>query len=310
MKSSSKDLKENPKKSRSLMILFFKDLGDAIFRNQTFDLAAELGYWSTLSLFPFAIVLLSLIGFIPLEGPLGEMDQKMTELVYQAMPTDAARLVDKTAHEVVGQPRGWLLVVSLLGAIWSASSAVSATITALNRAYEVQETRPFWWVKLLSLVATLGAALLILVSVSALILGPKVIDFLAAELSVGDFFHPLWVWARWPIVILSMVFMMACVYYFLPNVKQKFRLISPGSVTAVLLWVLASLGFDYYVSHFHNYAVTYGALGTAVILMTWLYISGWVVILGSEVNASLDRVVRGIKHSEQGTGELAEKQAS
>jgi len=118
----------------------------------------------------------------------------------------------------------------------------------------------------------------------------------------GGAFDQLWAVLRWPVAALAMMTMVACMYYFLPNVKQKWRFITPGSTVAVLAWILASLGFRLYVTHFNSYAKTYGALGTVVILLVWLYLSGLMIIMGGEINAILDRVHKGILHTEKEPG--------
>jgi membrane protein len=107
---------------------------------------------------------------------------------------------------------------------------------------------------------------------------------------------------RWPVAALALMTMVACIYYFLPNVKQKWRFITPGSVVAVLAWIVSSIGFRLYVSHFSSYARTYGALGTVVVLLVWLYLSGLMLIMGGEINAILDRVHKGILHTEKEPG--------
>src|SRR4051812_31249411 len=112
---------------------FFREVFSSISRNSTFDLAAQLAYWSLLAVFPFLIFLLTVIGYLPLHG----LDQEVMSAIYQVMPADAAKLFDQTLHEVIGRQRGWLLVVALLGGVWSASGGISAVISALNRAYEV-----------------------------------------------------------------------------------------------------------------------------------------------------------------------------
>lgn len=277
---------------------FFKQLSQSVSKNQTFDLGAQLAYWSLLSLFPFAMFLLTIMGYMPLHG----LDRELMSFVYSAMPHDAAKLIESTLQEIVGKQRGWLLLAALGGAAWSAAGGVGATITALNRAYNVEETRPWWKIKLMSIGLVFGGAVLIIISLCGLLIGPDIAHKIFAWVGLGGFFDTVWKYLRWPVVIVAMMFMLALTYYLLPNVKQKFRFITPGAVVAVLLWAGASLAFNAYVAHFGSYAKTYGALGTAVVLMTWLYISGLVVILGGEINAILDHVAMGMHHTEQEAG--------
>lgn len=266
--------------------LFLRELLLSVQRNESVDVAAQLAYFALLSLFPFGIFVLTVIGYLPLAG----LERELMSLIYQAMPREAAELLDGTLHEVLGRQRSGLLFVSLLGTIWSASSGVSATMTALNRALGVPETRTYVRRKLLAIGFTLSAALLIIVATSALLIGPELLHAVFDWLSLESSFDLLWKWMRLPLALLAMIFLLALVYHFLPAKRPPLRPLSWGSVAAVFLWVLASLGLRTYVSHFGAYAKTYGTLGTAVVLMTWLYLSGLAVILGGEIDAVLARL--------------------
>jgi membrane protein len=142
---------------------FAKNLISNVWLDNIFDISAELAFWSILSLFPFMIFLLTLVGYLPVVG----LEQELMSFIQKALPTASAQLVEQTIHEVVGKQHGWLLVLSVLGALWWSSSGVSATITALNRAYDVEETRPMWKAKVLSIAITVGAAVFIIVATGA-----------------------------------------------------------------------------------------------------------------------------------------------
>jgi membrane protein len=193
-------------------------------------------------------------------------------------------------HEVLGKQRGALLVLSLLGGLWSGAGGVGTLIGALNRAYGVDETRPFWKIKLEAIVMAGLGGLLAVVAIGAMLIGPNVVHRLWAWLGVGGAFDTTWRYLRWPLSVFAMMVLLAAVYWVLPNFKHRFRLVSPGSAAAVLAWIGASMAFNGYVSHFNAYAKTYGTLGAAVVLLTWLYISGLVVICGGEINAALARL--------------------
>ncbi|MCU1282342.1 MAG: ribonuclease, partial [bacterium] len=259
---------------------FVRQLIESFGRNQPFDLAAQLAYFALLAFFPFAMFLLTLIGYIPLHG----LDTQILGAIYSVMPADVAKLCDATLHEIVGKQHGWLLWSTLAFALWTASGGASGLITALNRAYDVSETRPVWRVKLRALAVTLGGVVAIIIATAAMLVGPEIVRRIWSFFGFGGAFDQLWAILRWPVATLTMMTMVACMYYFLPNVKQKWRFITPGSTVAVLAWILASLGFRLYVSHFTSYARTYGALGTVVVLLVWLYLSGLMIILGGEIN--------------------------
>ena len=264
---------------------FAHELIAQVRRDRTLDLAAQFAYWSLLAFFPFCIFLLTLIGYIPLHG----LDRVVVGLIDRVMPAQAAAAFDKTLHEVVGRQRGWLLIVSLAGALWSATGGMSSTLTALNRAYAVEETRPWWRRKVLCTAMTAGGALLMIVATIAAMIGPGLIHRVWIFFDAGGDFFLLWRWARWPIVIVALMLALALVYHFLPNVKQPFRVFTPGAAFAIIAWVAISGAFNLYVSHFKSYAKTYGTLGAAVVLLTWLYLTGLAIILGGEINAVVER---------------------
>jgi membrane protein len=277
---------------------FVKQLVESIGRDQPFDLAAQLAYFALLALVPFLMFLLTVVGYVPLHG----LDQQILRAAFDVMPHDTALLLQSTVLEIVGKQRGWLLVSALVFAIWSASGAVSGLISALNRAYDVSETRPAWRVKLRALMVTVGAVIAVIVATAAMLIGPNIVRKIWAFFELGGAFDRLWALLRWPVAAFAMMTMLASIYYFLPNVKQRFRFITPGSVFAVVAWLVTSWGFRQYVSHFNSYAKTYGALGTVVVLLVWLYLSGLMLILGGEINAILDRVHKGIVHTEKEDG--------
>ena len=231
---------------------FARQFIESFSRNQPLDLAAQLAYFAVLAVFPFAMFLLTLIGYIPLHG----LDQQVLHAIYSVMPPEVAKLCDTTLHEIVGKQRGWLLVSTLVFALWTASGGASGLITALNRAYDVSETRAAWKVKLRAIAVTLGGVLTIIVATTAMLIGPEIIRRVWSFFGFGGYFDMVWAVLRWPVAALTMMLMVACIYYFLPNVKQKWRFITPGSVVAVLAWISASLGFRVYVSHFGSYART------------------------------------------------------
>lgn len=278
---------------------FARQFVESFSRNQPFDLAAQLAYYALLSLFPFIMFLLTVIGYVPLHG----LDRQVMNTIYDVMPPQAAQLLDQTIHEIIGQQRGWLLVVTLVFALWTASGGASGLITALNRAYDVAETRKSWRVRLRALAVTLAGVVATIVVTAAMLIGPGIVHRIWSFFGLGGAFDRIWALLRWPVAFFTVTVMLALVYYFLPNVKQRFRLITPGSVVAVLAWFVASLGFRLYVSHFTSYARTYGALATVVVLLVWLYLSSLMVILGGEINAIFDRVHHGIVHEEKEAGD-------
>jgi membrane protein len=248
------------------------------------DTAAQLSYYFLYSLFPFLFFIASTTAYLPLGGPMDQLINRLRPLV----PGQAMQLIDEHLHALVSQPRPRLLTFALFVSIWSASRGVDAVRRALNLAYDVKESRPWWKTEIASVGMTVAGAVLVLGAVAILIVGGDVGFWIAAKLGVQSEFLLLMRTLRWPVTALMIMTVAALSYYFLPDVEQEFKFITPGSVLGTLIWMLATWGFGRYVSAFGSYNVTYGSLGSVIVLLTWLYISGFIFLLGGEVNAVLE----------------------
>jgi len=250
------------------------------------DAAAALTYYATLSIFPALLVLVSLVG---LAGP--DNAQKLVDNLGQVVPGSAQQIIS-SAIESLQQTRGAGLaaVIGILFAIWSASGYVGAFMRAANTVFDVPEGRPVW--KTIPVRLAITIVLLLLMSISAIIVvftGP-----LARQ--AGDLFGlgaaavTAWGIAKWPVLLVILMFLVAILYWAAPNAKQPgFRWITPGGVVGVLLWLVASVGFAFYVANFGNYNKTYGALAGVIVFLVWMWISNLAILLGAELNAELDR---------------------
>jgi len=248
------------------------------------DTAAQLGFYLLFSLFPFLYFAATLIAYLPLQGAMDQLLARLRPMV----PGQAMELIDAHLRALVSQPRPKLLTVSLLGSIWSASRGVDAVRRALNLAYDVTESRSWWRTELAAMGMTLAGALLVLTAVALLVAGGHVGYWAADKLGIESYYVEVVRWLRWPVTALMIMTVAALTYYFLPDVKQRFKFITPGSVLGTLLWLLATWGFGRYVSAFANYNVTYGSLGGVIVLLAWLYLSGFIFLMGGEVNAILE----------------------
>jgi membrane protein len=257
-------------------------------RDDALGLAAQLAYYLILALFPFILVLVSLMGTFGspelASEVLGYFRQVVPEQAYEIIETFTANIISGRA-EAPG-----LLSFGILFTIWAASGAFAALINALNRAYDVQETRPFWKVRGIAILMTLGLSALILAGVLLLVVGEPIGRAVADIFGLGDLFLLVWDIVRWPVALFFMVFTVALLYYFAPDVEQPFRWITPGGLIGVLLWVLASVGFNFYVSNFGSYNKTYGSIGAVIILLLYLYISSLTILFGATLNATLVRM--------------------
>jgi membrane protein len=253
------------------------------------DCAAQLSYYFLFSLFPLLFFLVTLAAYLPFaHGAVEAMVERIAPLV----PGDALALVEEQLRSLVNQPRPKLLTVGLGVALWSASRGVDALRKALNLAYDVTESRPFWKTQAVAMFMTLVGTLLIPVSFTVFLLGGRLGEWLAEKLQVVDAFYVLWSWLRWPFTAALVMLMLALCYYVLPDVKQRFKYITPGSMLGTGLWLASTWGFTQYVEHFGKYNVTYGSIGGVVVLLLWLYLTGLIFILGGELNAILEHASR------------------
>lgn len=245
--------------------------------------AAALAYRAIFALFPFVIFLIALLGFLQLS----QFFDWLLEQTQTVMPQDAYQRFADVINQVRNNQQGGLLSFGAVLALWAASGGVRALMNALNKAYDVDESRPMWKLYALSVAYTLGLAVLIIGAVALMVLGPQPIEWLANQAGMGSLFVTLWTWLRIPVAIVLLIFTAALIYYAGPNVNQPFTFITPGAVIAVIIWVLASLGFSIYVSNFGSYNATYGSLGSVIVVLLFMYISAAVLLLGAEINAEL-----------------------
>lgn len=252
-------------------------------KNDMTTYASALAYRAIFSLFPFLLFLIAMLGMLDLQ----EFFTWLREQVSMMLPPDALNLVNPVIDQMQHQKSG-LLSVGILVALWSASIGVRSLMNAMNKAYGVEEGRPAWKLMLLSVLYTIGLAVILLMMAGLMIVGPQVIEWLASHVGLKDIVVILWTWLRLPVVVFLMMLVVAVLYYVTPDVEQKFRFITPGSVLAVIVWIAASVGFGIYVNNFGNYDATYGSIGAVIVLLLYFYISAAVLLFGAEMNAVIE----------------------
>ncbi|CDZ94222.1 YihY/virulence factor BrkB family protein [Pseudomonas saudiphocaensis] len=256
-------------------------------KNDMTTYASALAYRAIFSLFPFLLFLIAMLGMLDLQ----EFFTWLREQVSMMLPPDALNLVNPVIDEMQHQKSG-LLSVGILVALWSASIGVRSLMNAMNKAYRVEEGRPAWKLMLLSVLYTIGLAVILLMLAGLMIMGPQVIEWLASQVGLKDIVVILWTWLRLPLVVFLMMLVVAVLYYVTPDVEQDFRFITPGSVLAVIVWIAASIGFGIYVNNFGNYDATYGSIGAVIVLLLYFYISAAVLLFGAEMNAVIEHASR------------------
>lgn len=258
-----------------------RDTAAAFMDDDVPTYAAALAFRMFFSLFPFIIVLIAAFSFIDAPGLFEWLLAQSREF----LPEDAQGQVETVIGEVQGRRQGGLLSFGVLASLWMASAGVRTLMVALNRAYEVEEGRAWWKRWPLSVAYTVALGLLVVLSTALMVLGPRITawatDWAGAPTAVQNAIR----WLRVPLALALATGAVVLVYLALPNVRQRLRLVVPGAVVAVLLWTLVSYGFQMYVENFGSFGATYGSIGAVIILLTYLWLSGMVLLLGAELNA-------------------------
>jgi membrane protein len=250
--------------------------------------AAALTYYAVLSLFPALLVMVSLVGLVAKP----ETVTKFLTDVIGALGPDSAVDTFKGPIESVTSSSGTagiMAIVGVVAALWSASGYVGAFTEASNSIYEVEEGRPFWKLKPLQLLVTFICISLVAVTALALVISGPVATAIGDALGLGDAAVTAWQWGKWPVMVLLVVAILHVLYYASPNAKVRKKWISPGAALTLVVWIVASIGFAFYVANFGSYNKTYGTLGGVVVFLLWLWITNISVLLGVEYNAEIER---------------------
>ncbi|MDQ3918683.1 MAG: YihY/virulence factor BrkB family protein [Acidobacteriota bacterium] len=249
--------------------------------------AAALSYYFLLALFPLLIFLTALLGSFAEAGT--ELRRNLLNYLASIAPRTASQLVRDTVVEITEGAGGGKLSFGLLAALWFASFGIGAVGDTLNGAYGVRESRPWWKVRLISLGLTGALAALIISALALVLYGGEIGEALAGRYDLGGAFMAVWSVVQWPIVLGFVLLSFALIYYFAPDLRhQKWYWITPGSAAGVLLWLLVSFGFRFYLRYFDRYSVTYGSLGAVIILLLWFYLTGAAILTGGKVNAVIE----------------------
>jgi membrane protein len=245
--------------------------------------SASLSYYFLLALFPLFLFLVSLVGVFAQHG--SQLQENIVLALGRLAPGSASELVGSVVHQTFKSSSVIKLAAGILGALWAASGGMGAVVVSLNKIYSVAESRPWWKQKLTIVALTIALAGLMILALVLALYGEKIGHALFEHFGAGDVFRMTWKILQWPVSFAAMFLAFSLVYYFAPNIEErKWYWVTPGSAAGVALWLLASLGFRLYLRFFNSYSATYGSLGALVILMLWLYITGFAILVGGEVN--------------------------
>jgi membrane protein len=264
---------------RELVTRTIKDANE----DNALGLAAQLSYYFLLALVPAIVCVVALASFLPPQSI-----QEVIDSLRRVAPGDVIDIVRDQLTALAGRSNGGVFTFGLLFALWSSSAAMVAITDSLNRAYDIEEARPWWKVRLTALALTIGVAVFIVVALGLVLIGPTVADRIAAAIGAANGFAIVWKIVQWPFAFALVTLGLGLVYYFGPDAEQDWEWVTPGAVLGTLLWLIASLAFKLYVTRFGTYNETYGSLGGVIVLMLWFYLSSLAILIGAEMNAEIE----------------------
>lgn len=271
---------------------FVRRVWTEISEDDVFGRAAQLSYYFLLALFPLLLFLVTLLGYFASSS--SELRTSLLTSLGAVMPSSALDLVQTTMTEITTQAGGGKLSFGLLAALWAASNGMGAASQTLNIAYEVKERRPWWKVRLIAVGLTLLLAVVIVSALALVLYGGHIAELVVGSVGLENWVAVVWKVGQWPLMLAFLLFALAALYYFAPDLREpqkRWQWITPGAVVAVVLWLIVSLAFRGYLHFFNTYSATYGSLGAVIILMLWFYFTGVAILVGGEINSELELAV-------------------
>jgi membrane protein len=261
-----------------------------VSRKHTMAFAAGLSYYFVLSLFPLLIMLAAVVGFLPIP----DLFNRILATMAQVVPADSMGLIRKIVRDVITSHPG-ALTFGILATVWAASSGFAAMIEALNVAYDVPETRPYWHTRPLAIVLTFLIGLLMVLALAVMIVGPQFGVWFADKVHLGPVFILLWPYLRWSVAVVFTVLAIETLYFVAPNVRQKFLRTLPGALLAVGGWIGLSYLLGIYFRSVAHLNKTYGTLGAGIALFVWFYWTSLAILIGAVLNSALIQQITGGK---------------
>ncbi len=268
-----------------------KELGKRVWasidKDEIFTRSAALAYYSVLALFPMMLFVASILGFMA--GPGTKLQQGLVHYLMTALPSSASALVQTTVQQITQNAGGGKVSFGILFTLWSGSAAMVAVMDALNHCYHLKETRGLVKSRLIAVGLTIISAILALIAVSIALFGSHIVNLVGRTVHLSSVTTIIWQIVQWPLALFCLVLTFAIIYYYGPDVEeQHWEWITPGAVAGIVLWIIATIGVKIYLHFTTSYSQYYGALGGAMILLLWLFVSGAAFLLGGEVNSEIE----------------------
>jgi membrane protein len=261
---------------------FLRRLWRELVEDSVADGAAALAFYLVLALFPGAIFAISVVPYLPVP----HLQQAVVDLTGQVLPDSAAQVVTKSVQTVASGSSSLLLAFALLFAMWSASSGLAGVMNQLNVIYDVKETRSFLRIRAIAALLALAFCGLSLSALSLAVFGGMLQAHIGERLGWSDTLLMIFASFRWVVIVTALHFAFTLVYYLGPNVKHPFRWVTPGSLFATVGLLVASLALKLYVARYSSFDALYGGLGAVIVLLVWLFLAGWVTLVGGEIDAT------------------------
>jgi membrane protein len=255
------------------------------YEDDVFGRAAQLGFYFLLAMFPALLGVTALIGMLPSQVVL----PTVMPYAEKVLPSESLILVERYVDQVIRGSGGGVFYLSLLASLWAASWGMMAIINTLNAVYGIKETRPLWKAGVTAVLLTLGAAVFVITSLILILAGAQVSQWIADVTGMDWLVTLAWPLLQWPTIVFFLLMGVNLIYYWAPNMDSEWQWMKPGSVLAVFLWIILSLGLKYYVENFVDYNIVYGSITGVIILMLWLYVSGLTLLIGGELNFTLEK---------------------
>jgi membrane protein len=265
---------------RDLVVKTYHEVVD----DDVLGMAAQLSYYFFLALVPAILFLLALASFFPLQS----LTDDLSRVLGPVVSPEVLKLIQDQMQRLGNAESGGLLTFGVLGALWSSSAALVSIVDALNRAYDIKESRPWWKVRLVAMGMTIGLAVFILVALTLVLAGPTIATWLDERLGMGSMLKWTWMVLQWPVALALVALALGIVFYYGPDADQDWAWITPGALIGSVLWLLVSLATKVYVANFTDYNATYGSVGGVMVVLLWMYVSSIAILVAAELNAEIE----------------------
>jgi membrane protein len=271
-------------------IFFWKGLMEGAITTR----ASSLAFNFFLAFFPSIIVFFTLIPYIPIAG----LQETLMELLAVVLPPSTNEITFQTLEDIISNPRGGLLSVGFILALYFSTNGINSLIEAFNSSYHIREIRPLIQQRILSLGLTLLLSIMLIIAIGLIIFGTVVVNYLVSSEIISTGAADLIIYGKWFVMLAMLFFGISILFHLGPALKSKWKLFTPGSIFATIFIIITSIGFNYYINHFSQYNKIYGSIGTLMIILLWMYFNSIILLTGFELNASISNAKQKSKNSE------------